>query len=68
MKLKIKKVIAQIEEIYVEPEFEAIYNCPYCDRKHHDEIYDDDFNKTEIKTCHNNDCKQKFKVKIPKLN
>lgn len=62
---KIKKVKATIKEVYVEPDYEATYECPYCGRKHYDEVYDED--TTIEKTCWNKDCKKKFKVKIPKF-
>lgn len=62
IKSEIKKVVAQVKEIYVKPEFEAIYNCPYCNRKHYREVFDENFTITQ--KCHG--CKKYFKVKIPK--
>lgn len=61
---KIKKVTANVYEQYVEPEYHATYECPYCGRKHHEEVYDE--NTTSTVKCNNQECGKKFKVKIPK--
>lgn len=62
MKSKIKKVIAVVTEEYVEPDYIARWNCPYCNASDVDQVYDE--NCTETKTCHK--CNKKLKVKIPK--
>jgi transcription elongation factor Elf1 len=64
-KEKIKKVVATVKEVYVEPEFEAIFECPYCGSKDYEEIFDDNVTITRI--CWNNKCSKKYKVKIPKI-
>lgn len=60
---KMKKVKAIVEEVYVEPEYIYIVNCPYCDTRKSDEAIED--NCTIKVKCFN--CKKDFKVKIPKF-
>ena len=63
---KIKKVIAKVKEVYVLPDFDATFECPYCGRLHHEEVFEENY--TFIQTCNNEECNKKFKVKIPKYD
>lgn len=63
-KENIKKVIANVYEERVEPDFIAGYNCPYCGNFHYHQVYKDNY--TETVKCDNKNCGKQFKVKIPK--
>lgn len=60
---KIKKVIASIQEVPVEPDYYAVAYCPYCNQRRAEEVFDD--NITITLNCY--ECKEPFRVKIPKV-
>jgi transcription elongation factor Elf1 len=62
-KKKIKKVVAEIRERN-EPQFDAITNCPYCERRNVEYEIDDGNVTMEIECFH---CGKKYKAKIPKF-
>ncbi len=60
-KVKMKKVVAEVSEEYVEPDYTARWKCPYCKAFDFEQVYEG--NCTETKIC--DKCSKKYKVKIP---